>query len=93
MLKYGMGKLFRLSKRFYKNMAEKNKIDLSKNLEKLAAIAGWFEHQKEIDVEEGLKKVKDAAVLIKESRGRLKEIENEFEEIKKDIEEEMESDN
>ena len=71
-------------------MTEKNKIDLSKNLEKLSAIAGWFENQKEIDVEEGLKKVKDAAVLIKESKGRLKEIENEFEEIKKDIEEETE---
>ena len=69
-------------------MTEKNKIDLSKNLEKLAAIASWFENQKEIDVEEGLKKVKDAAALIKESKGRLKEIENEFQEIKKDIEEE-----
>lgn len=70
-------------------MAEKNKVDLSKNLEKLSAIASWFETQKEIDVEEGLKKVKDAAVLIKESKSRLKEIENEFVEIKKNIEEEM----
>ncbi|TSC62010.1 MAG: Uncharacterized protein G01um101448_389 [Parcubacteria group bacterium Gr01-1014_48] len=71
-------------------MAEKNKVDLSKNLEKLSAIAEWFEMQKEVDVEEGLKKVKDAAVLIKESKGRLREIENEFEEIKKDIEGETE---
>ena len=73
-------------------MTGKNKIDLSKNLEKLSAIASWFENQKEIDVEEGLKRVKDATGLIKESKSRLKEIENEFEEIKRDIEEETEND-
>jgi len=68
---------------------EKNKINLSKNLEDLSEIADWFEQQDEIDVEEGLKKVKKAAGLIKESKGRLSEIENEFEEIKKDIEDEI----
>ena len=42
---------------------------------------------KEIDVEEGLEKVKEAVVLIKLSKERLRKIENEFEEIKKEIEE------
>ncbi|MBP6859773.1 MAG: exodeoxyribonuclease VII small subunit [Candidatus Magasanikbacteria bacterium] len=66
---------------------EKTKdINLSKNLASLSAIAAWFDNQDEVDVEEGLKKVKEAATLIKESNSRLAEIENEFEEIKKDIE-------
>jgi hypothetical protein len=66
---------------------EKNKdVNLSKNLEKLSAIATWFDNQDEVDVEQGLDKVKEAAQLIKESNARLAEIENEFEEIKKDIE-------
>ena len=67
-------------------MANKKSGDLNKNLSKLSDIADWFEKQKEVDIEEGLKKVKEAAKIIKESRGRLKEIENEFEEIKVDIE-------
>jgi len=65
-------------------------IDLSKNLTKLSEIANWFDEQEEIDVEGGLKKVKEAYELIKESKGRLGEIENEFEIIKRDIEGEME---
>lgn len=59
--------------------------NLSKNLSDLRAIAEWFETREEIDVEEGLKKVKEAAAIIKESKERLKEIENEFEEVKKSI--------
>lgn len=73
-------------------MSKKEKttsVNLSKNLEKLSAIAAWFDNQDEVDVEEGLQKVKEAAHLIKESNGRLAEIENEFEEIKKDIEAEF----
>jgi exonuclease VII small subunit len=70
-------------------MADK-KINLSANLQKLSEIANWFDQQEEVDVEEGLQKVKDAAVLIKESRNRLKEIENEFQEIKKEIDQEDE---
>ena len=48
-------------------------VNLSENLEKLAAIAAWFDDQEEVDIEEGLLKVKMAAGLIKESRGRLSE--------------------
>jgi hypothetical protein len=62
-------------------------INLTENLNKLAAIAEWFDNQPSVDVEEGLKKVKIAAELIKQSKTRLKAIENEFDEIKKDIDE------
>jgi len=59
--------------------------DLSRNLKKLSQIAEWFENQEDVDIEEGLKKVKEASSLIKQSKERLKEIENEFEEVKKEI--------
>ena len=68
-------------------MATKNK-NLNENLKKLEEISEWFDNSKEVDVEEGLEKVKEAVVLIKESKERLKQIENEFEEIKKEIVEE-----
>lgn len=76
----------------------KEKLDtknLNNNLKRLSEITKWFENQEEIDVEEGLKKVKEAVKLIKASKVRLKAIENEFEEIKKeiDIEEEDQQDN
>ncbi|OHA70926.1 MAG: hypothetical protein A3H01_00890 [Candidatus Wildermuthbacteria bacterium RIFCSPLOWO2_12_FULL_40_9] len=59
--------------------------NLNKNLKQLAEIAEWFDKREEIDVEEGLEKVKKAVFLIKESKARLKAVENEFEEIKKKI--------
>jgi exonuclease VII small subunit len=62
------------------------KEDLNSNFKKLEEISEWFDNNKEIDVEEGLEKVKEAVVLIKESKERLKQIENEFEEIKKEVE-------
>jgi exonuclease VII small subunit len=65
-------------------MPEKN--NLTKNLKQLSEIADWFENREDVDVEEGLKKVKQAAVIIKESKKRLKEIENEFQEVKKELE-------
>ena len=45
----------------------------------------WFEEQEEVDVEEGLAKVRTGATLIKELKGKLKNVENEFTEIKKDL--------
>jgi len=54
-------------------------------MKKLREITSWFEEQDEIDVEKGLDKVKEGAVLIKASRERLKELENEFEEVKKKL--------
>ena len=66
-----------------------DKKGLSNNLKRLSDIAEWFDTQEEVDVEEGLEKVKEAAKLIKLSKERLKEIENEFEEIKREIDEEV----
>jgi exonuclease VII small subunit len=66
----------------------KKKLDaknLNSNLKRLSEITEWFDNQEEIDVEEGLNKVKEAVEIIKTSRERLKSIENEFEEIKKEI--------
>lgn len=64
------------------NQQNKN---LSESLKRLSKIADWFDSQEEIDVEEGLKKAKEAAVLIKTCKERLKAVENEFEEIKKEV--------
>ena len=63
--------------------------NLNDNLKKLSEIIKWFEGQEEVDIEEGLKKVKEAVGLIRASKERLRAVENEFEEIKKeaDIEE------
>ncbi len=58
------------------------------SLKKLESIAGWFDEQEEVDVEQGLQKVKEGTALIKELKSKLKEVENEFEEIKKDLQEE-----
>jgi len=59
--------------------------EIGESLKKLEAIALWFEKGSEIDVEEGLKKVREGAVLIKELKSRLAEVSNEFEEIKKEL--------
>jgi len=66
------------------------KTNLKPLLKELAEISSWFENQQELDVEDGLMKIKKAALLIKQSKDRLRKIENEFEEIKKDIEAEIE---
>jgi exonuclease VII small subunit len=69
-----------------------NGVNLNETLKKLEAISSWFDSRKEVDVEEGLKKVKEGAELIRESKKRLAEIENEFEEVKKGMSEEGEDD-
>jgi len=66
--------------------------NLSDNLKKLSEITEWFENQEEVDVEEGLQKVKEAVGLIKASKERLKAVENEFEEIKKEVDIEEDND-
>lgn len=63
-----------------------NKIDLATNIKDLRAIAKWFDDQAEVDVEEGLLKLKEGARIIKESRSRLADLENQFEEVKKELE-------
>lgn len=66
-------------------MASKN-ISLGESLKKLESIVTWFDDQEEVDVEQGLEKVKEGVELIKASKQRLKEVENEFEKVKKDLE-------
>jgi len=62
------------------------KTTIQESLKKLEETAAWFEKGGELDVEEGLKKVKEGATLIKDLKARLKDAENEFEEIKRDLE-------
>lgn len=61
------------------------KVNLTENLRKLQVIIDWFDRQEEVDVEKALEKVKEGAVLIRQSKERLHEVENEFEEVKKEI--------
>jgi hypothetical protein len=65
------------------NKDKKNNVNES--LSKLEQITRWFDAQKEIDVEEGMDKVREGAALVKELEKRLSEIENEFQELKKDL--------
>jgi len=59
--------------------------NLKETIKKLEEISDWFNEQKELDVEQGIEKVKEAVKLIKESKERLVAVENQFEEIKKEI--------
>jgi exonuclease VII small subunit len=71
-------------------MPKKEKTDnLKDSLNELKKIVDWFEHQEEVDVEEGLEKVKQGAALVKATKTRLGEIENEFAEIQREIEEKV----
>jgi exonuclease VII small subunit len=64
--------------------------NLKQSLTELKKIVDWFENQEEVDVEEGLEKVKHGTALVKITKARLGEIENEFAEIQREIEEESE---
>jgi exonuclease VII small subunit len=66
-------------------MAKTDTKNLTESLEQLSTIVAWFESQTDVDVEEGLSKVKEAAALIKDSKSRLADIENEFKEIEKEV--------
>lgn len=61
----------------------RSSIDLTDTIKKLRAISEWFDAQEEVDVEKGIEKVREGALLIKEGKKRLGELENEFEEVKK----------
>lgn len=66
-------------------MEQKDKNKIGASLKKLNDIVAWFEDQEDVDVEEGLRKVREGAELIKDLKGRLAEVENEFTEIKKEL--------
>jgi len=69
-------------------MVTEKKLALGESLKKLENIVAWFDNQEEVDVEQGLEKVKEGVELIKASKARLKEVENEFEVVKKELEKE-----
>jgi exonuclease VII small subunit len=62
------------------------KINLKEVLVELEKIVSWFENQKDLDLEEGLEKVKIAMNYLKEAKSKLKDIENEFKKIKSEAE-------
>ncbi len=64
---------------------KKQDVNLTESLAELNAIVGWFDEQENVDVEQGLEKVSEAAKLIKDSKTRLAQIENEFKEIEKEM--------
>jgi len=64
---------------------KKTEVNLTESLTELNEIVAWFGSQDDVDVEQGLEKVREAAKLIKGSKARLAQIENEFTEIEKEM--------
>ncbi len=64
-------------------MKKSQQTNIDETLKKLERIALWFENENEPNLEEGLKRIEEAAVLLAASRTRLGEIENRFAEVKK----------
>ena len=62
-----------------------DKETISQSLSKLESIIEWFDEQSEVHVEEGLKKVREGAALVRDLKARLKVVENEFRELKRDL--------
>jgi hypothetical protein len=61
------------------------KEHIAQSLEKLEKIVQWFDEQDQVDVQEGLVKVREGAALVKDLKTRLKAVVNEFQELKKDL--------
>lgn len=61
---------------------------VKESLDKLESIVEWFDKQEDIDLEEGLEKVKAGAEIVKDLKSKLKGIENKFKEIKGGLDEE-----
>ena len=66
---------------------DSRKLDFTESVNKLEEINAWFQNE-DIDLDEGLYKLKTGKELIKKCRTRLKEVENEFTKIKKEFAEE-----
>lgn len=65
------------------NMAKTESInELLKELEQTVQ---WFQEREHVDLEEGMKRAKEGAALVKTLKEKLKKIENEFEEVKKGL--------
>ena len=66
-------------------MTDQN-LDFKKSIEELEEINRWFQEE-EIDLDEGLKRLRRGKDLIKKCRDRLKSVENEFIKIKEEFNE------
>jgi exodeoxyribonuclease VII small subunit len=63
--------------------AKKETIDFKAAIRELEDINQWFQNE-DIDLDEGLKRLKRAKELIALCKGRLSEVENEFNVLKKE---------
>lgn len=61
---------------------ETSKEGLGGAMRRIRDILEWFDAQEELDVEQGLEKVREGADLIAKAKKRLSELENEFQEVK-----------
>lgn len=66
-------------------MAKEKEKNLGEYLKEIAKITEWFDKQAEIDLEEAIKKVKEAKELVVQSKEMLADVENEFNEIEKEM--------
>jgi exodeoxyribonuclease VII small subunit len=60
------------------------KVDLKQSLQELQEITDWFQGE-DVDLDEGLEKLRAGVTLIKECKTKIKNIENEFIDIKKEL--------
>ena len=67
---------------------DSKKFDFTESVNKLEEINSWFQKE-DIDLDEGLHKLKVGKELIKKCRVRLQDVENEFIKIKKEFGEEV----
>jgi exodeoxyribonuclease VII small subunit len=63
-------------------------FDFASSIHQLEEINTWFQNE-DLDLDEGLEKLKRGKELIKKCRTRLQEVENEFIEIKKEFAQEV----
>ena len=70
-----------LSQKLYSNHMPKSPNSFAKAMKELEELNNWFQSQ-DIDLDEGLKKLRRGGELIKQCQTQLKDIENEFIEIK-----------
>ena len=65
-------------------MTDKEKFDFKEAIEELEKINTWFQEE-DIDLDEGLEKLKKGKDLIAKCRERLQKAENEFTSVKEDL--------
>jgi len=64
--------------------ADPKQFDFAGSIKQLEEINAWFQNE-DLDLDEGLRKLKTGKDLIKKCRSRLSEVENEFVDIKKEF--------